>query len=219
MAAVITQNGATVVPANGTTMELKLFSFMQSQLAVNRFRFQYTIDSGFGDRAGDLAKSMCDSLQDTLADCMCSQANVIGAKVAFVGPDPLPLPGLATTLQPGTGSANPLPAVVSGILTFQTPLAGRSRRGRVFIPFPTVEDVAANDLPTTGYQNLIYSFGLTLLGLTSVSGPTTTYTIKWGVWSAAHAYFTQYNDVRANAKWSTQHRRGSYGKVNLPNVT
>lgn len=134
---------------------------------------------------------------------------------------PLPLGSLSSTianLAAGTGSASLLPRQVSGIITARTALAGKSYRGRLYIPFPGTGDLDGTILakPIASYQTRLNALGAALLpGFTAgVGGNTNSFAPV--IFSKKLSASTPITQFLGQLLWATQRRRGGFGRPNPP---
>jgi len=115
----------------------------------------------------------------------------------------------------GTAAGFEIPTQVSGLITKETDVGGRSGRGRAYIPFP---DTTAVDI--AGHPSALYKANLTLLagfamaaqifnsaGNTSNCSPCL---FRPGP-PVKGEHITQ---MRVSSKFATQRRRGDYGRLN-----
>jgi len=122
----------------------------------------------------------------------------------------------ATGAGAGTGGANPLPGQCCGSLTKQSLFAGRSNRGRVYVPFPAEEDNTVDHIPSVGYQAALANYGdaIETTRVVTVGTSTATFTPVIFRRGAPAASVTLVN-IRTNVAWSTQRSRGSFGRPNF----
>lgn len=136
---------------------------------------------------------------------------------------PVPnLLGVAATIStteagPGTVAAAPLPLQVTGMVTLRTGLAGRANRGRIYVPFPTIDtyDADADPSPLPAYVALLNTLGSFFVGpntITSPENPAEEWEIEWGL--GVGGAFRAFTSKVARAKYATQRRRGNYGRYN-----
>lgn len=131
---------------------------------------------------------------------------------------PLPLMARATTdgdSGAGTGGAIGQPRQVSGLIRFQTELAGPGFRGRNYLPFPPA---AANQLygaPTNAYIAFALVLSEALRNFITVTQGGRTATVQFGLFRRAGSIFTPIISTSAASDWATQKRRGTFGRPNL----
>lgn len=130
---------------------VKFFCSFGSQISVNVRKFRVTAVAGGGPSIQAVADQLSVTVSTLYQDVMPVAARYEACSVQKVDP-PASDPVFSTNgAGPGAAPGEPLPPQTCGIFTLTTGFAGRSARGRQYIPFP-YED--ANDLdgkPIAGY--------------------------------------------------------------------
>lgn len=151
---------------DGDIVRARVLCTCQTQNGINILHFRVLNSQGAG--ATDVQAAL--KLDQTLAPLY---KPLISAAAVYVGVGlsiPSRIPATQETISvanggAGTGGAVPCPGNVTGLITWKTANAGRKYRGRSYIPFPSVSEVASNGsvVPTysTKLTNLIN--GLTVL--------------------------------------------------------
>ena len=111
----------------------------------------------------------------------------------------------------GTAGADPMAGQTTGLITKYTALMGRANRGRIYIPFPAVDDDTATGAPSASYQSRLVSFANAYTGTVSIPGG------GGGAIAATAIVFhpktltgTPIATTQSQFKWATQRRRGQY---------
>lgn len=148
---------------------------------------------------------------------MHAQATYYGVRVQKIEPQPVLFPAVsANNSGIGTAGAAGLPSQNSGLVTFRTPYAGRSFRGRLYMPFPAEQDnVDATGRPTNGYitnLNALANFYRTPL-VAQLAGNSVT--LELGVRGRSIPSFIVVNAHVVRPFWATQRRRGDFGRPNV----
>jgi len=126
------------------------------------------------------------------------------------------VPQFSITLQ-GAGSlaGDCLPTQVAGVYTFKTALAGKSFRGRMYLPATSEADNDATAVPSAAYKTLARAVGDYYAGGQTVvlGGNAATFTPV--VYSRSKNTTTEITsgDVRPN--WGSQRRRSSIGHPDI----
>jgi len=117
----------------------------------------------------------------------------------------------------GTVTGDTLPSQTSGVISLRTGLAGRSFRGRKYIPFP---GEASND--ATGFPTAAYKANLaTLAGLyTGINGfivdTPTAFNLEATIFSLVNGAFYPVESNVIRSQWGTQRRRSQINKGDSP---
>lgn len=116
----------------------------------------------------------------------------------------------------GTSVGDILPRQASGIATLRSAFPGRSKRGRIYLPFPAEDDNSADGTPTTAYlvrmrlllDVLATSFTVVLAGgIGNVDLVPIIYQRGTGAQTNIVAYLDR-------DRWATQRRRSDFGALN-----
>lgn len=202
--------------ANNQIYQVKFTHWTQGQLGLNVRYYQVFNVVGDSVSVQEAADQMSNSYAPVIKPCMSSEAEYLGLSLKKIFPLPVEL-GVISDDGAGFGlsSAVLLPTQVAGIITLRSALAGRENRGRVYVPFPSGDDLdAATGDPTAGYIANLADLGdffrdeLTFtVGANSaqfrpvIAGPD-------GQVRAPIIEFT------ARSRFATQRRRGQYGAKN-----
>jgi len=198
-------------------IEQKVFSTFGEQLAVNTLHFLVTAITGVGATDAEIAVNHETIYAPLTKGVMSSAALYYGLQVQKIFPAP-PRVAAATVLLQGVGlvAGDPLPKQVCGILTKRTAFAGRTFRGRIYLPFPSETDNAVDSTPTPGYLANLAFWVIALQGNILTAGAGGTNTLRHILFHRATGGFDFVTSAVARDKWATQRRRGAYGRPNVP---
>jgi hypothetical protein len=140
-----------------------------------------------------------------------------GALAQIIAPLPVKAKvSFTSSTGPGTGGTTLQPQQVCGLASFTTALAGRSQRGRYYVPFPWSGAIATGgEGPSAAYITLGNNLAIALGGLNSVGAGANTATVVAVVYHSDFLSGDPITNRSFRAKWATQRRRGDYGRQNV----
>lgn len=206
---------ATVQIANGDILQVRFVAHCRDQ--VGQFIRHYGIDTLVGILyLEDVAASLSASIGPLITPLMNNQAFYQGAMVRRIYPVPLSIEVEDNSASGnGTAGVQALPLQVSGIITLRTILAGRTHRGRAYIPFPAEDSNEGEGIPTVGYAANLETLGDKLDDtLTAGTVPNTCDLVPLIFHRSNPANPTNIVAHTTRRRWATQRRRGSYGQTN-----
>jgi hypothetical protein len=214
----------TMAVGSGDGLAMKVYCYFQGQLAVNVWYYVVTNVAGVCPNI-NLITLAFDAIAAPLYKAVltngASYRGTAGQKISSVAVG-YAIEGLYQTSANsgiGSGGTTALPTQVSGIITKRTNIAGRTGRGRVYIPFPDESFVTG----TTGAPTAAYITALNLLatnlffGVTAGSGGNTC-VLSASLMREAPATTVSWPGITSyvsQAKFATQKRRGQYGRLNI----
>jgi len=216
MANVKVQDGGDI--SNGKFYRLSIYAALDNnQLGIMNMALYCTSAAGAGVVTfGDVALDRVNSLDAVIQPVMAIQAKFLGCKVSALDTVPRPLPGIATSTSSGSMTNPALPGQVSGIISWLTPLAGQKYRGRVYVPFPGADGNDTDNTPTAAYVNNLDNLGVVLIAPFGVTVAFATVNLTPVIYHRADNTGSNVTAFRSNKLWSTQKRRGNYGRTNAP---
>lgn len=183
------------------------------QIAVNTLHYKCTTHAGTGATESDFAFLMGQSMSNLYKALLSSLTAYSGCRVQQIVTTP---PGVAVidTIGTGPGSRlglNLLPTQDCGIITKHTLIGGRGGRGRLYAPFPTVDD-NANGHTTVGYQVLLAAIADAILVIRNPGAGGNTSTMQPVLFhaptAATAASTTPLSSYTIRGYFGTQRRRG-----------
>jgi hypothetical protein len=204
----------------GDLLTFRVWCTEVEQASVNTFNYLVETATGPSIDQEECAIAMDARIGPTMKIILNNNAIYNGVQ-CYVKRVPLPLPQASiVNAGAGTGGANAMARQTAGITRWNTFFAGQAYRGRTYWPFPATAEDATGGIPNPGYITAIGALSnslLTLTGITAGGGSlVVSFVLKHGKNKAGvtplPSPIQQYTAV---AKWATQKRRGSYGKVNV----
>lgn len=204
-----------VTPAAGDIIEVSFLTHMRDQLGVNVRHYAVTNTVNGGATMAEILNSLSNQTENLYADLMTSDATFRGMNGRII------FPGLSPTVEhrptPTSGTYGPdgLPTQCTGIITLRTAESGRSKRGRVYVPFPDESACDPDGLPTNAYVTALNTLGNKLIEDQSILGGGGEQTdLIPVIWSRKFVWWTEVESFYSRQKFATQRSRGSYGSVN-----
>jgi hypothetical protein len=190
--------------------------FQGSQLAINARHYRVDIIVGVQPTDTQI-RDRFDALFGPLyTPLLSTTTNFIGCTVRKIHPLPVLLEtaraGVSTA---GTATGDPLPKQVAGVITLRSPFAGRSNRGRLYIPFPAEGSNDTDSTPTAAYLADQGFLGLGLASNVVVTAGANSATLGPVIWRRGPRTAVVITGFTGRDKWGTQRRRGDYGRPNL----
>lgn len=201
----------------GDIVEFQVACFAGNQVGLNSWHYGvFEADNILA--TDELAAQTLDGILAPLyKPLLHNTASYIGITAQIINRSPKPATvTVAASTGVGTGGNVPLPSQVSGVITKQTVFAGRTFRGRCYIPFPSAayNDTIPNK-PTAAY---VTALGNLITGLTpniSLANGLFFTRLQPVLWRSKTSQSQALSGFRANQKWGTQRRRGNYGQANV----
>jgi hypothetical protein len=108
------------------------------------------------------------------------------------------------------------PTQTCGLITLRTAVAGRSGRGRKYIPFPSVADINSTGDPSTSYGTRLATLMNLLINGQSIPGALGNANVAPCIWHRANpALSNLVTTGLVRSSFATQRRRGALGRPNL----
>lgn len=139
----------------------------------------------------------------------CKKINALGSDSDFA----------VTNDGPGTVESEPLPGQVCGLISLKTGLAGRSRRGRVYVPFPAEGHNTFFATPEAAYKTALDNFRNALIADQIVSdGGGNSVSIEPVIFSRTLNQTFAIQSGVSGTHWATQRKRASRTRGDAPSV-
>jgi len=211
--------------ADNDVYESNHYTRHAEQVCVLRHFWRVTNTLGTGATQVQIAAAVDGAIASPLKALMASSAEYLGTKCSKIFPTPRTF---ATDVFTSTGfggvAGDPVPRQSRGIVTLTTANAGRSWRGRRYIPFPSETSNDSDGTPTGPYLTALDTLGTALITtLVGVGGGGNTCDLEPVLAKLTYVGHVL-NSITMKSfagrisrnRWATQRRSGSYGR---PNVT
>jgi len=165
----------------------------------------------------DIADKLDSELAAEICACMSNIAYYGGIRARRVWPTLSVVETNGDGTNVGTSEAIPLPSQVCGLATLYSDTPGRAGRGRLYVPFPSIDHNAGEAAaPNATYFAALgaYSASFTV-GYTVTNGGNSC-VIEPVIWTRGTSNARRITSRIPRAQWATQRKRGAYGRTNAP---
>jgi hypothetical protein len=205
---------ATVL-AVGNILKFSVWCVDGGQAAVNAYYFNVVAVTGSPATDQDAGDVFINNISASIKAIINANASFNGVVTQRVFPLPLTADVFSVTgAGVGTGGSPALPKQCSGLVSWYTALAGRAKRGRSYIPFPSSTMDTGDGVPTAGYVTLLGTHSTAVNTSTAVSVGGRGATLGQVLFHRATNTFDVITSKLPRAQWATQRRRGAYGRPN-----
>jgi len=198
-------------------LEVKVYCQCGAQAGINVRHFVCTAVDGEGADLIDVLAELATAIPTAYKDVMSNEAQYEGLSVQRISPEPASVK-FFSALDAGVGdsTAHVLPTQVSGIITLTTDQAGRAKRGRMYVPFPSETHNLATGVPSGAYVALLEVIGTIFSSVLLVGALPDRVELGPIIHQKDTHQTTPITDATPRSRWATQRRRGAYGTPNLP---
>lgn len=205
--------------AVGDIYEARFFCRFADQTSVNVRHWRVSAQSGAIPTAAAIALRLSQLTEAEYKAVLSIQAEFRGVGVRQLVVVPKPAEALdGSEAGNGTSVGDALPGQVAGLISLRTNFAGRSGRGRVYIPFPTEAQNDVDGEPTLAYIGNAQNLAAVLAQSWTLVAGTDSTTFQPIVWNRKLAQYTIITSSIVRTKWATQRRRGDFGRPNVSPV-
>lgn len=210
----ITAAGA-LIPADAL-MKVQMFCWFNSQISVNSWAYRVTTDDPDQRTSGQMAEKFYQRLRTPYTQAIGVGAIVLGTKVTMLRQTPAASPGIFQEDAGADTESPPITSGVTGLIRFNTRVAGGSGRGRCFMPFLPREDVVATGEISPRLKGVYEEIKDLLVSFASTTINGVLYDLEMRIDSLTYGRSTQVISGRVEDLVATQRRRAARGKQNLP---
>lgn len=201
--------------AVGEIFELKVFCRLSTQLSVNVLHYRVDTNVGLGATDPEIAAQFATLVPALWKNVMVNVAEYYGLSVQKILPAP---PRIAATSRVGTGfgavAGDALPKQTAGLIKKGTVFAGRSKRGRCYLPFPCETDSGVTGEPAAAYTGAAGTIATFIRGLIVATGAGGSNDLQPILLHRATGSHDLVTTAEVRGFWATQRRRGSFGRPN-----
>jgi hypothetical protein len=203
--------------SSGNIFSVKPSCWTLSQIGINVLHYRVVSHTGVGVTELEAATFFDGLLSPLLANLLYNGATYLGTGVRNLSSIP-PSAGAVSTVGTTIGSRgpNPLPLQTSGLIKLITGFSGRSKRGRIYVPFPSNSDNTVNDTPTLAYVTNLAFYGSALTSAGAIGGTGGTIVCQMVIKPRVGFAVTDVIGGISREGWATQRRRGFFGRPNPP---
>lgn len=177
----------------------------QNGLMVRHALVQNSITGGVTDYEAVAALSA--AFATKMKACMSQDAEYQGISMKRLSPNPTD--PVTSTVSAGAGASAfaVLPLQSSGLIALKSGFAGRSKRGRTYVPFPSEGFNDANGVPNASYGTVLSDVAGIFTTPTLVAGSTGSASLLHVVHSKKLGLNYPVAQAGARSYWATQRRR------------
>lgn len=205
----------------GDILSARVWCTNQEQAAVNTYNYKCltTIGGGVDDQ------TFCNTIDGLVVGfygpLLSSASTYDGVQTYFAyrGGSLLPNP-VKTTISAGAGTTGtvPCPPNTAAIFKYATLTRGPGGRGRLYLPFASIDWVSTGGRTTSAFDVLLNSFASTLLPVLTVTQGGGSSTFVWSLLRKnklpVPPTTQQIVTAESAGKFGQLHKRGSYGRAN-----
>lgn len=207
-----------VVLQNGDLVKVRHVCYTPTQIGVNVLYYRVLAAPVGAVSDFDVAASTNMARGGLYKALISTMARFRGVGVQIVIPGVSP-PEQVDVTQDGVGTSGTTlaPTQSSGIITKLTAISQRYARGRIYVPFPSTDDMTAAGAPTAGYLAALLTLANDLDDVETVVVGAASVVLTPVVRSLSVAHPGTYTITTCvpRAKFGTQRRRGQYGRINV----
>ncbi len=189
------------------------------QAAVNTYGYECITSAGAGAQDTDFLAALVGTFSAFYKGLLPANCSYRGLQAYFLKRTGIMPPPVNDTTGAGAGVTGTtcIPRGMAGVMKYATNTRGPGGRGRVFLPFVSIDYQDVTALPTNAYDVFVNSFASFLLAPLIAGSGGNTVTL---VWSLIHRKAPdpitghQLTTAESADKWGQMHKRGEYGRLN-----
>lgn len=195
---------------------VRVYTAVNNQVGLNVLNYQCAGKVGTGATEAQIATAFDNQFAAPYKALITTSATYRGVQVQKYSPLPVAV-AVSSIANSGVGTAgvSMIPTQGSGLISLRTALAGKSHRGRVYIPFPSDSDNTADGRPVAAYLTRLGTLATAMLATISAGAGGNTNTFNLVIHSKLLNSFTLVTVATEQGRWATQRRRGDWGRTNV----
>jgi hypothetical protein len=201
--------------AVGDIIQATFVCRFSEQIGLNVRHYRVFTQLGTGATLPEMAAGFHAAVSGLYPPLLNSQATFEGVMISKIFPLPpsVPVASIPAGI-PGVVTGDALPRQVAGLLRARTAFAGRSQRGRVYVPFPSEASSAFDGSPILAYLSALGELGGALFDSYTFGTLPNQSIISPVIWHRMTSTFDLITSIAVATQWATQRRRGSFGRPN-----
>lgn len=204
-----------VVVAIGDTLELTLVCKGQSQYSLNVRHYRVSIVGGSPATDADCAEFLDTQFNGAYKGLLSDQASYWGLKIQNIAPVKRSAVAYIVNRGPGVNAGGLMSTQTAGVIKLTTALSGRSKRGRIYIPFADEDSNTNTGKPEAAYLTDLNTLAGVFDDTQAVTIGGRTCTLVPVVRSRKLSSNQDITGAVARTEWGTQRRRSS---INRPDA-
>lgn len=201
--------------ALGEIYMARLYCQAGVQAGINVRHYKIVAIGNPANEVDDLAVVLDNALAGLYKNLLSVNASWIGVNIQRVYPlPPTVAVGANANAGPGLVVGDILPGQTAGLISLRTAFAGRSFRGRAYIPFPSESDSQPSGVPSAAYMTSLAAIADILVQDQEFGDPANPATARPVIWSRKDTVPNDITGAVTRNGWATQRRRGFFGRAN-----
>jgi len=199
---------------NGDILEVKLYSKMAEQGAINRIYYRVGLPPvGATHTDQNAALALNTTFKPSFRALMSSDATWRGVSVQILSRDGFDA-ALHSSVDGGLVLSPALPPQTSGLIALRTGRRGRSYRGRMYIPWPAETDNTDLGLPSADYVTRLQNLATVLASVQVIVAGGLNLSLEPVINSPLEAEFTTILTGHARDIWASMRSRSNFSARN-----
>lgn len=199
----------------GQTIEARFYFTLGTQVAIVVRHYEVASTTGTGGTDEQMAIVLGGVFPGPWKDLIANTARYEGLAVQIVKPVRQLEQVDKTGAGVGVNASDPLPPQTAGRIKLRSALAGRSFRGRMYIPFPSEGQNAATGRPSTQYVTDLNTLIASVVATRTVGTAPNQTTVRPAIYSRKLGTKATLILAVASIFWGTMRRRSFIGRGDL----
>jgi hypothetical protein len=202
----------------GDIVQVRIWTTLAEQAAVNTIHYVISTVPTPGPTPLDLITALDTSIAPEIKALLPIDATYNGMQGRVINTPTLYLNDVdVTSAGPGTNANPAMGRQLCGLIRLATIFARPKYRGRLYWPFPCVDEDFTGGIPSVAYVTALNGILGNMFSLTTFGGGGGTANCAMAIYHRATNDATRVvaSGSFAERKWATQKRRGSFGRANV----
>lgn len=196
--------------------QVKAVAFDTDQLGLNVRHYVVVAATAPEPTRVQIAQQFYTAMNAIYGPMLNNNATFRGFAVRFIWPGPVSVEDHSTGAAiAGTAGAISAPRQTAGLIKLSTGLAGRTGRGRIYVPFPATASVQLDGSLGPAYTTNLATLAGAWSAQVVVPNGAGSITLQPIIWHRSTHTFSLVTGAIPRTVWATQRRRGGFGRTNL----